>query len=73
MIKQVCSVKADTKIIGVTMLTSLDRNDLKAYGVEIPESKFVENLTNLGLNLGIDGIVSSPLELTRLKKNLGIV
>ena len=50
MIKQVCSIKADTKIIGVTMLTSLDRNDLKAYGLEIPESKFVENLTNLGLN-----------------------
>ena len=60
MIKQVCSVKEDTKIIGVTMLTSLDRNDLK-HGVEIPESKFVENLTNLGSKSGIDGIVSSPL------------
>ena len=71
MIKQVCSIKADTKIIGVTMLTSLDRNDLKACGVEIPESKFVENLTNLGFKSGIDGIVSSPLELTKLKKKFG--
>ena len=71
MIKQVCSVKADTKIIGVTMLTSLDRNDLNACGVEIPESKFVENLTNLGFKSGIDGIVSSPLELTKLKKKFG--
>ena len=61
MIKQVCNIKADTKIIGVTMLTSLDRNDLKACGIEIPESKFVENLTNLGFKSGIDGIVSSPL------------
>ena len=71
MIKQVCNIKEDTKIIGVTMLTSLDRNDLKACGVEIPESKFVENLTNLGFKSGIDGIVSSPLELTKLKKKFG--
>ena len=53
------------------MQTSLDRNDLKACGVEIPESKFVENLTNLGFKSGIDGIVSSPLELTNLKKKFG--
>ena len=71
MVKQVCSVKEDTKIIGVTMLTSLDRNDLKACGVEIPESEFVENLTNLGLKSGIDGIVSSPLELIKLKRKFG--
>jgi len=57
MIKQVCRIKRDTKIIGVTMLTSLDKN--------------VENLTNLGLESGIDGIVSSPLELTKLKKKFG--
>ena len=71
MIKQVCSVKEDTKIIGVTMLTSLDRNDLKTCGVEIPESEFVKNLANLGLNSGIDGIVSSSLELIKLKKTFG--
>lgn len=71
MIKQVCSVKEDTKIIGVTMLTSLDSNDLKTCGVEIPESEFVKNLANLGLKSGIDGIVSSPLELIKLKKTFG--
>ena len=38
MVKQVCSVKEKTKIIGVTMLTSLDRKDLKKCGIEIPES-----------------------------------
>ena len=71
MIKQVCKIKEDTKIIGVTMLTSLDRNDLKAFGVEMPESKFVESLTSLGMRSGIDGVVSSPLELTKLKKKFG--
>ena len=71
MIKQVCKIKEDTKIIGVTMLTSLDRNDLKAFGVEIPESEFVESLTSLGIRSGIDGVVSSPLELTKLKKKFG--
>ena len=53
------------------MLTSLDRNDLKKFGVEIPESEFVENLTDLGLKSGIDGVVSSPLELIKLKKKFG--
>ena len=71
MIKQVCKIKEDTKIIGVSMLTSLDRNDLKAFGVEIPESEFVESLTSLGIRSGIDGVVSSPLELTKLKKKFG--
>ena len=71
MIKQVCRIKRDTKIIGVTMLTSLDKNDLKAFGIHLTESEFVENLTNLGLESGIDGIVSSPLELTKLKKKFG--
>ncbi len=71
MIKEVSKIKGETKIIGVTMLTSLEKNDLEKFGIQIPEYKFVENLVNIGLNSGIDGIVSSPLELSKLRKKFG--
>ena len=54
MIKEVSKIKGETKIIGVTMLTSLEKNDLEKFGIQIPEYKFVENLVNIGLNSGID-------------------
>ena len=71
MIKEVIKVKKKTKIIGVTMLTSLDKNDLYNIGLNIPESKFVDNLTKIGLSEGIDGVVSSPLEVKEIRKKYG--
>ena len=55
---------ADTKIVGVTMLTSLDESDLAAAGVGGSAAQQVERLTRLARDSGIDGIVCSGAEVS---------
>ena len=55
---------ADTKIVGVTMLTSLDESDLAAAGIEGSAAQQVERLTRLARDSGIDGIVCSGAEVS---------
>lgn len=71
MLKELVKVKNKTKIIGVTMLTSLEKNDLKSFGINISESVFVEKLTKVGCESGVDGVVSSPLEVKQLREKFG--
>ena len=68
MIEEVIKIKKRTKIIGVSMLTSLDKNDLNELGLKLNEKEYINNLVNLGVEAGIDGVVTSPLEVGFLKK-----
>ena len=68
MIEVLKDIKKDTKIIGVSLLTSLDNEDLKNMGINLDPNKFVEHLVKIGVNAGIDGIVSSAEEVNNLKK-----
>jgi len=52
-----------TRVIGVTVLTSLDQSDLTAAGVAGSPSQQVERLTTLARKSGIDGIVCSGAEV----------
>ena len=70
MISEIVSIKNETKILGVSMLTSLDENDLKEFGLKINSKEYVENLAKLGIKSGIDGIVSSAQELSYLKQKI---
>ncbi len=70
MLKELVSAKANTKILGVSMLTSLDDSDLKSFGININIRTYVENLAKIGVKAGIDGLVSSALELPNLKKKI---
>jgi len=70
MVKEVVSIKKDTKILGVSMLTSLDNNDLKSFGYSLRSLKYVENLAKIGEKAGVDGLVSSAQEVAYLKKKL---
>ena len=72
MIEELNDIKKNTKLIGVTMLTSLNQNDLINMGINCGVKKYITNLTNLGINSGIDGIVTSANEVKDLKKNLTI-
>jgi orotidine-5'-phosphate decarboxylase len=54
---------ADTKIVAVTVLTSLDEGDLAAAGVHGSPADQVARLTLLARDSGIDGIVCSGAEL----------
>ena len=69
MIKELNDIKRKTKIIGVSMLTSLDDKDLKNMGVNFGKQNFINNLVKIGVKAGIDGIVCSPKEVEYLKKS----
>lgn len=58
-------------IVGVTVLTSLNATDLAGVGVRRELPAQVEALAELATTAGLDGIVASPREVTRLRKKLG--
>ena len=53
----------ETKVVGVTVLTSLDQDDLASIGVRASPATQVERLTALARESGIDGIVCSGAEV----------
>jgi orotidine-5'-phosphate decarboxylase len=52
-----------TRIVGVTVLTSLDQEDLTATGVAGSPANQVKRLADLSRDAGIDGIVCSGAEV----------
>ena len=63
--------KSKPLFFGVTVLTSLDDNDLESFGFKIKYTELVLNMAKIGIESGIDGIVCSPNEVGLLRKNLG--
>lgn len=53
----------NTKVVGVTMLTSMDDRDLARTGVEGSAHEQVMRLTDLAREAGLDGIVCSGKEV----------
>ena len=62
---------ARTKILGVTILTSLDDSDLAATGQNGPVATQVVRLAKLAQASGIDGIVCSPQEVALIREACG--
>jgi orotidine-5'-phosphate decarboxylase len=52
-----------TKVVAVTVLTSLDADDLKSVGVSAQPKEQVERLAQLARESGLDGIVCSGAEV----------
>ena len=57
-----------TKVVGVTVLTSLDDEDLTAIGIDGDPAAQVARLTALSHEAGLDGIVCSGHEVRAAKK-----
>ncbi|HQC42210.1 MAG TPA: orotidine-5'-phosphate decarboxylase [Verrucomicrobiota bacterium] len=64
------SVKGDTKILAVTVLTSLDEGDMKDLGFDCDVQQLVLSRARRALTLGCDGVISSGLEVRELRENL---
>ena len=56
-----------TKVVAVTVLTSLDADDLEAIGVRASPARQVERLAALAREAGLDGIVCSGDEVKAAK------
>lgn len=55
-------------VVGVTILTSSDQDNLAAIGIEKNLDLAVRDLARIAENTGLDGIVCSPLELHDLRE-----
>ncbi|HWA30458.1 MAG TPA: orotidine-5'-phosphate decarboxylase [Rhizomicrobium sp.] len=65
------SVNPKMKIIAVTVLTSLEDNDLDAVGQKKPARDQVLRLAELAKKSGLDGVVCSAHEIAPIRKALG--
>lgn len=59
------------KILAVTVLTSLTREDLRKVGVQAGVESQVVRLARLARESSMDGVVASPLEIARIRKECG--
>jgi orotidine-5'-phosphate decarboxylase len=58
-------------LIGVTILTSLSRQDIAEVGLDIEPAEQVLRLAKLANDSGLDGVVCSPQEVRMLKQEIG--
>ena len=60
-----------TKLIAVTVLTSLDNKDIEEIGYKDNSEDLVLRLASLAKDSGLDGIVCSAKEISLIKRELG--
>ncbi len=58
-------------LIGVTILTSSDRRTMSEVGIDPEVESEVDRLSDLAKRSGMDGVVASPLESARIRRNCG--
>ncbi len=59
---------SETKLLAVTVLTSLDEDDLRDLGYPVPVADLIELRVRKALESKMDGIVCSPLDLNRVRQ-----
>ncbi len=70
-IRAAVEARGDMKLLAVTVLTSFGEEDLRAMGMTQSVEDLVYYRAKRALKLGCDGVVSSGLEVGRLRHNLG--
>ncbi|OGX43416.1 MAG: orotidine 5'-phosphate decarboxylase [Omnitrophica WOR_2 bacterium RIFCSPLOWO2_12_FULL_51_24] len=59
------------KLLGVTVITSMDQSSIGEVGIDKKIEDEVVSLARLGKDSGLDGVVASPNEVSLIRKNLG--
>lgn len=62
--------KSDLKILGVTVLTSLDDESLAEMGYFMRAEELALHRARQAVNAGIDGVIASPLEAAAIRKTV---
>ena len=65
------SEKGDLQILAVTVLTSMDNEDLKQMGIGLDVEDLVLERAKLAISSGCDGVIPSGLEVQTLRQTLG--
>lgn len=69
-LRESLKVKSKTKLLGVTLLTSLDQSFLEDVGIMSSVQDTVLKLASIGIEEGLDGIVCSGYEVKLLKDKI---
>lgn len=69
--KRLVNAGHDTLLIAVTVLTSMTEQGLKGIGIDVAVTDQVERLALLTKEAGLDGVVCSAQEASRLKQLCG--
>lgn len=72
MMKAAADAAGGIRLLGVTVLTSLDDDALETVGQQVPAAEQALRLARLAKASGLYGVVCSPHEIARLKKDVGI-
>jgi orotidine-5'-phosphate decarboxylase len=59
---------SDMKVLGVTVLTSMDADDIKEMGFDCSIEDIVVARAKRALEVGVDGVIASALEVAELRK-----
>lgn len=59
------------KLLGVTVLTSMDTQDLKEVGQDVDVNAQVKRLALLAKDSGLDGVICAPTEVAMLRQACG--
>jgi orotidine-5'-phosphate decarboxylase len=59
------------KLLGVTILTSMDNGALRTVGISGPASSRAVKLARLAQRAGLDGVVASPKEVRAIRRACG--
>ena len=70
-VKAAVSGSNGLKILAVTVLTSLDEDDMKDLGFQCSVAELVLSRARRALEAGADGVISSGIEAEGLRQNLG--
>jgi len=70
-IRAAVSARGDLKLLAVTVLTSFGEDDMRAMGMTQTVKELVFFRAKRALELGCDGVVSSGLEVEKMRNELG--
>ena len=59
------------KLLGVTILTSMDSGSLRTVGISGPATSRAVKLARLAQRAGLDGVVASPKEVRAIRRACG--
>ena len=71
MMKAAGKIKKNTKILGVSILTSIDNRQTKKYYNQKDVSKLVKKFSKFAKKNNLDGVVCSPNEIRHVRKEVG--